>query len=113
MTAPSEQLQFVWKAARYIFKASDPTAAISPEELETELKSLLQLRDSIIEQLPEEHKGHFTISEADIKRLAEEAKAAVSAAGAGGLTGSASVFSLETVGEALAVSTCCLHCVIT
>lgn len=110
MSAPSEQLQFVWRASRYVYKASRLTEAASPEELKAELASLLELRDSTIKQLPEEYKGHFTISGTDIERLAEDLKAAVSGAGAAGLVESASVFSLETVGEVLAVSAtggCC------
>lgn len=118
MTAPAEQLQFVWQAARYIYKASNQAAPPDPAELQADLSSLLELRDSIVQQLPDDQKGHFSISQADVERLAEEAKAAVVAAGEGGLAGATSAISLETVGDALAVgqllnsaaAVCILYC---
>lgn len=107
MTAAAEQLQFVWRTARYIHLAGKPTpadaatAAQHDAALAVELQQLLQLRESILEQLPNEVRGHFSISEQDVHRLA--AAAASAAATEGGGTAAVSAISLETIGEALEV----------
>jgi hypothetical protein len=66
MSAPAEQLQFVWHAARYIAMCSKFATAAAPSSqdaaarasaLAEELEQLRSLRAAIIEQLPEEQVG--------------------------------------------------------
>jgi hypothetical protein len=63
MSAPAEQLQFVWHAARYIAMCSNYATATAPSSedaaarasaLAEELAQLRNLRAAILEQLPEE-----------------------------------------------------------
>jgi hypothetical protein len=63
MSAPAEQLQFVWHAARYIAMSSkfastaNPSAEDAAEHaaaLADELEKLNTLRATILEELPEE-----------------------------------------------------------
>lgn len=106
MTAATEQLRFVWHTAHYIYLASKPTP-LDPDaanehnaELAAKLQAVLQLRTTVSEQLPVEHKGHFSLSEQDIKHLAAAAAAAGADLRSGG---EKSMISLETVGDALEV----------
>lgn len=107
MTAPAQQLQFVWRAARYLPLCAKP---IPEEPLQAaqlargkafDLDKLLKLQAEIVEALPETAAGHFNIREQKLRQMAEEA----AAWGAAGDTGGASVsaISLESVGDALQV----------
>jgi hypothetical protein len=146
MTAPAEQLQFAWHAARYIALCSKrgtsaaaesaaddvvaaagdmpagSTAAAATASAEAhrsagsistaaaaaaaELNKLQELRDSIVAQLPAEHRGHFSITLDDVQAAAAAAAAGgdgnEAAAGAAGP--SVSAISFESVGDALEVS---------
>lgn len=114
MTAPAEQLQFVWRAARYISLCAKPTPADAVEaeqltrEKAGELERLLKLRADIVEALPETAAGHFNIREQELRQMAEEAAAwGASCDGSGAAADAAvSAISLESVGEALQVGTC-------
>lgn len=107
MSAPAAQLQFVWRAARYVSLCAKPTPADTTEAAALaqakadELSKLARLRDQVMEALPGEHKGHFCINQQAVLRMGEEAAAW---AAAGGAAGAASAISLATVGEALEVS---------
>jgi hypothetical protein len=101
MAAPAEQLTFVYRAARYIATPpTDPAAAVA------ELAALLELRDKILEALSEEDRGHFSISDQDLRgRLRDwyqRLEAAAAGGGEGGGEPRSSAISLATVGEALA-----------
>lgn len=107
MSAPAAQLQFVWRAARYVSLCAKPTPADTTEAgalaqaKADELSKLARLRDQVMDALPEEHKGHFCINQQAVLRMGEEAAAW---AAAGAAAGAASAISLATVGEALEVS---------
>ena len=108
MTAPLEQLQFVWRAAKFIALCAKPAledpeeeAALSKSKSE-ELERLLALRATIVEALPETAIGHWAIREQELKQLAEEA-AAFGAAGQAGGAAATSAISLASVGDALEV----------
>lgn len=109
MSAPAEQLQFVWRAARYISLCAKPTpsnataAAAQAGKQSAELSKLAQLRTQVVEALPAGQRGHFCVSESDLKRLGEEAAAWAAAGGAAGSSAAVSAISLATVGEALEV----------
>lgn len=106
MTAPGEQLQFVWRAARYISLCAqsapaDPEQAAQLSKTKAdELDRLLKLRETIVEAVPESAAGHFSINEQSLKQMAEEA-AAWGADGGG--SAAVSAISLESVGDALEV----------
>jgi hypothetical protein len=92
----------VYRAARYI--ANPPT---DPAASASELAALLELRGQILEALPEEDRGHFSISDTDLRGRLRDwyqrlAAGAAPAAGAGGQEPRSSAISLATVGEALA-----------
>jgi len=107
MTAPAEQLQFVWRTARYISLCSKPAAANPDAAAQqaaaaaVELDQLLQLHAVILDQLPRDKTGRFSISEDDIQHLAAEAAAAAAAGGGAAGAASVSAISLESVGDAL------------
>lgn len=111
MSAPAEQLQFVWRAARYISLCakrapSDSPAADQLTQVKAdELSALLALRTTVIDALPADQKGHFSISEAVLKQLGQEAAewAVADDASAAGAGAAVSAISLATVGEALEV----------
>lgn len=83
MSAPAQQLEFVWRTARYVAaRRSTPSgtaaglgAVVAAEETEAagELGALLDLRERILEELPAEQRGHFSISPEDINALAAAA----------------------------------------
>ncbi|WIA35205.1 hypothetical protein OEZ86_003668 [Tetradesmus obliquus] len=100
MTAPAEQLQFVWHAARYIALCSKVNTSTEAVEAAAELSKLQELRDSILEQLPAEQRGHFSVTLEDVKAAA--ATAAAAAAGSTAMP-SVSAISWESVGDVLAV----------
>lgn len=107
MTAPGEQLQFVWRAARYISLCTQAAPA-GPEQAAQlskskadELDRLLKLRETIVEALPESAAGHFSINEQSLKQMAEEAAAWGNSEGGG--AAAVSAISLESVGDALEV----------
>jgi hypothetical protein len=68
MAAAAEQLQFVWRAARYISLCakpppSDPTAATELAQRKAEeMDQLLHLRQTVLAALPAGSKGHFSIT---------------------------------------------------
>jgi hypothetical protein len=99
MAAPAEQLTFVYRAARYI--ATPPT---DPAAAGAELAALLELRDKILEALPEEDRGHFSISDQDLRGRLRDwyQRLAAAGGGEGGGEPRSSAISLATVGEALA-----------
>lgn len=107
MIAPTEQLQFVWRAARYISLCAKATPAdpVEAAQLFTakadELGHLIRLRNTIVEALPETAAGHFNITEQNLMQMGDEI-AAWSSAGGGGAA-AVSVISLESVGDALEV----------
>lgn len=111
MSAPAEQLQFVWRAARYISLCAKPAPsdATAADRLTTskadELSALLALRTAVVDALPADQKGHFSISEAALQQLGREAAewAVADSASAAGAGASVSAISLATVGEALEV----------
>jgi hypothetical protein len=97
MSAPAQQLTFVGRAARYI--ATPPT---DPSAAAAELATLLELRDNILEALPEADRGHFSIQEQDLRgRLKEWYQGMAAAPGAAGSPG-VSAISLASVGDMLA-----------
>lgn len=79
MAAPAQQLEFVWRTARYVAaRRSTPSgtaAVVAAEETAAagELGALLDLRERILEELPAEQRGHFSISPEDINALAAAA----------------------------------------
>jgi hypothetical protein len=109
MSAPAEQLQFVWRAARYISLCAKPAPsdATAADRLTTskadELSALLALRTAVVDALPGDQKGHFSISEAALEQLGREAAEWAVADSAPGPGASVSAISLATVGEALEV----------
>jgi hypothetical protein len=115
MAAPAEQLQFVWHAARYIALCSkigpSTTAESAAAAAAADFSKLQQLRDSILEQLPAEQRGHFSITLEDIQAAGAAAAAAAAAGGGAGAGGdgsagtpSVSAISWMSVGDALEVS---------
>ena len=101
MTAAAEQLEFVWRAARYalgVASGRDAVRASEEEEEAVELAALHSLRERIVEKLPAEARGHFSIDIGDIEAL----RGASSSCADGVASGVMSSVSLETVGEALA-----------
>lgn len=111
MSAPAEQLQFVWRAARYISLCakSSPTHPTAEAELAKskaeELSKLLRLREVVLAALPADNRGHFSITERDLRLLGEEAAAwAASESGAGTASGAVSAIALTSIGEVLEVS---------
>ena len=95
MSAAAEQLEFVWRTARFVVGHES--------EGRGELSYLLKLREKILQELPAEVRGHFSIDERDIEGLA---RLGVSSRGDneewGDLGAGISAISLQTVGEALA-----------
>jgi hypothetical protein len=124
MAAPAEQLQFVWHAARYIALRSktampatadddsapaDSASSTAATAAAAELIKLQELRESILQQLPAEQRGHFSITLDDVQA------AAAAAAGGEACAASVSAISWQSVADALEVSAlltfCCLVCV--
>jgi hypothetical protein len=68
MAAAAEQLEFVWRAARYISlcakpPSSDPKAATELAQRKAEeMDQLLHLRKTVLAALPAGSKGHFSIT---------------------------------------------------
>lgn len=109
MSAPAQQLQLVWRAARYIslcakLPPTDPaaTAELAASKAE-EFSTLLRLRETVLAALPADSKGHLSITEQELRQMGEEA-AAWAAAGGTAEGGAVSALSLASVGEALEVS---------
>lgn len=114
MTAPTEQLQFVWLAARCLSLCAKPnptdptvTAQLAQDKAEA-LEKLLKLRADIVEALPDAAAGHFDIREQELKQMAEEAAAWGAAGGSDGAAVNA--ISLDSVGDALEVRETCMRC---
>ncbi len=109
LTAASEQLQFVWRAARYLSLCakptpSDPTAAAELAQSKAEeMDKLLHLRKTVLAALPADSKGRLSITEQDLRQMGEEA-AAWTASGGCVADNTVSAISLASVGEALEVS---------
>lgn len=109
MAAAAEQLQFVWRAARYISlcakpPSSDPMAVAElNQSKDDELTKLLHLRQAVLAALPAHQRGHMSITEQDLRQMGEEA-AAWAASDAAAAGGAVSAISLTTVGEAMEVS---------
>jgi hypothetical protein len=77
MSAPAAQLQFVWRAARYVSLCAKPTPSDSTEAAaltqakSDELSKLTRLREQVLEVLPEDHRGHLSINEQAVLRMGE------------------------------------------
>uniref|UniRef100_A0A383VII5 Uncharacterized protein n=1 Tax=Tetradesmus obliquus TaxID=3088 RepID=A0A383VII5_TETOB len=78
------------------------SAASESAAAAAELGKLQALKDSILEQLPEEQRGHFSITLEDVQAAAVAA-GDMAAAGGGAAVASVSAISWESVGHALAV----------
>ena len=114
MAAPCEQLQFVWSAARLLARAAGAPGLppLNATALDAELVALGTLRCAILDALPPESRGHFSLGERDVWELVAAAArldasggcsgAAAGEAAAAAAAGAASCISLATVGDALA-----------
>lgn len=98
MAAPAQQLEFVWRTARYVaglrsHATAPSTAGDEGGAAAGELGGLLELRERILEELPPEQRGHFSISPDDINALAISAAEGA----APDASGPVSAISLESV----------------
>jgi hypothetical protein len=102
ITAAPQQLEFVWRTARYIAQ-HDPGSTRPRTEAgeDAELAAVLQLREAILEQLPPTAAQHFTVTAHDIQQLAKQ-WARDHASRGGCSTSSVSAISLESVEDVLA-----------
>jgi hypothetical protein len=97
ISAAAQQLEFIWRTARYIVQQADKKTKDTTDELD----AVLRLRESILAQLPPEASRHFTVTEKDIRQLAKQWAIEASRPG-GPPVAVASAISLESVGDVLA-----------